>query len=105
MRRANRSRRPRAASKTPRLSFPVTTLDGKPSASKQQPPPPEEQIEEAVKQQQDLLAEFEKIADELNRVLASLEGSTLLKRLKAASRHAAQDRRADRRSGVGGLRS
>jgi hypothetical protein len=33
-----------------------------------------------------LLAEFEKIADELNRVLANLEGSTLLKRLKAASR-------------------
>src|SRR5205085_2357952 len=36
--------------------------------------------------QQDLLAEFEKIADELNRVLAELEGSTLVKRLKAASR-------------------
>ena len=34
-----------------------------------------------------MLAEFEKIADELNRVLANLEGSTLLKRLKAASRH------------------
>src|SRR5262249_48358979 len=34
----------------------------------------------------DLLAEFEKIADELNRVLANLEGSTLVKRLKAASR-------------------
>ena len=36
--------------------------------------------------QQDLLAEFEKIADELNKVLANLEGSTLVKRLKAASR-------------------
>ncbi len=43
-------------------------------------------MEEAVTKQQDLLAEFEKIADELNRVLANLEGSTLLKRLKAASR-------------------
>ena len=32
------------------------------------------------------MAEFEKIADELNRVLANLEGSTLVKRLKAASR-------------------
>ena len=49
--------------------------------------PPRQKIEEAVKQQQDLLAEFEKIADELNRVLANLEGSTLVKRLKAASRH------------------
>ena len=77
----------KSASKTPRLSFPVTTLDGKPGASKKEEPPAEAQIEEAVKQQQDLLAEFEKIADELNRVLASLEGSTLLKRLKAASRH------------------
>ncbi len=32
------------------------------------------------------MAEFEKIADELNKVLANLEGSTLVKRLKAASR-------------------
>ena len=77
----------KSGAKTPRLTFPVTTLDGKPSAKKQEEPPAEQQIEEAVKQQQDLLAEFEKIADELNRVLASLEGSTLLKRLKAASRH------------------
>ena len=43
-------------------------------------------MEEAVTKQQDLLAEFEKIAEELNRVLANLEGSTLVKRLKAASR-------------------
>ena len=40
----------------------------------------------AVRQQQDLLAEFEKIANELNNLLAKLEGSTLVKRLKAASR-------------------
>jgi hypothetical protein len=33
-----------------------------------------------------LLAEFQKIADELNNLLANLEGSTLVKRLKAASR-------------------
>ena len=45
-----------------------------------------QKVDEAVAKQQDLLAEFEKIADELNRVLANLEGSTLLKRLKAASR-------------------
>ena len=76
----------KSSSKTPRLTFPVTTLDGKASTKKQEEPPAQEQIEEAVKQQQDLLAEFAKIADELNRVLASLEGSTLLKRLKAASR-------------------
>jgi hypothetical protein len=39
-----------------------------------------------VKAQQELLAEFDKIAEELNKVLANLEGSTLVKRLKAASR-------------------
>jgi hypothetical protein len=48
--------------------------------------PTAQKVDEAVAKQQDLLAEFEKIADELNRVLANLEGSTLLKRLKAASR-------------------
>src|SRR5262249_48136631 len=37
-------------------------------------------------EQKDLLAEFQKIADELNQLLANLEGSTLVKRLKAASR-------------------
>ena len=79
----------KSGSKTPRLSFPVTTLAGKASASKkeEEEAPAEEKIDEAVKQQQDLLAEFEKISDELNRVLAALEGSTILKRLKAASRH------------------
>jgi hypothetical protein len=74
--------------KNPRLTLPVTTLAGKASAAKKEEAPPEEEqkVEEAVTKQQDLLAEFDKIADELNRVLANLEGSTLLKRLKAASR-------------------
>ena len=61
--------------------------------------PTAQKVDEAVAKQQDLLAEFEKIADELNRVLANLEGSTLLKRLKAASRHAVQHRRPDDRPG------
>ncbi len=43
-------------------------------------------VDEALTQQRDLLAEFEKVADELNKILANLEGSTLVKRLKAASR-------------------
>jgi hypothetical protein len=69
------------------LGLPVTTLAGKPgSGDPPPPPPPGEKLDEAVKAQQDLLAEFDKIADELNRVLANLEGSTLVKRLKAASR-------------------
>ncbi|MGO9465919.1 MAG: hypothetical protein ACLQIB_11500 [Isosphaeraceae bacterium] len=71
---------------SPKFSFPVTTLDGKPSDKPQPEAPAAQQLEEAVRKQQDLLAEFDKIADELNRVLANLEGSTLVKRLKAASR-------------------
>jgi len=77
---------PPAGNKTPTLRLPVTTLMGDGSGKKKPPAPAEEKLDEAIQQQQDLLAEFEKIADELNRVLANLEGSTLVKRLKAASR-------------------
>jgi hypothetical protein len=76
----------KASNSSPRLSFPVTTLDGKASNKPQPESPAAEQLEQAVIKQQDLLAEFDKIAEELNKVLANLEGSTLVKRLKAASR-------------------
>ena len=69
-----------------RLTLPVTTIMA-PGNNKPKPPAPAAQkLDEAIKAQQDLLAEFDKIADELNKVLANLEGSTLVKRLKAASR-------------------
>jgi hypothetical protein len=72
---------------SPPLRLPVTTVMGKPKESKDAPAcPTEQKLDDAVNKQRDLLAEFEKIADELNRVLANLEGSTLLKRLKAAAR-------------------
>lgn len=68
----------------PSLRLPATTLIGQ---AKDGPAcPAGEKLEEAVRQQQNLLAEFEKIANELNNILANLEGSTLVKRLKAASR-------------------
>ena len=72
---------------TPTLRLPVTTLIGKakPGATPPSQSTPEA-VDEAVAQQRDLLAEFEKVANELNKVLANLEGSTLVKRLKAASR-------------------
>ncbi|HWB13300.1 MAG TPA: hypothetical protein VG826_29005 [Pirellulales bacterium] len=69
---------------SPRFGLPVTTLAGKPK--KGGSCPVGQKVDEAVKQQEDLLAEFAKVADELNRILANLEGSTFLKRLKAAAR-------------------
>ena len=48
--------------------------------------PAGQKLEQAVEEQEDLLAEFEKVADELQRILDDLEGSTFVKRLKAASR-------------------
>ncbi|MCA9055485.1 MAG: hypothetical protein KDA75_16705, partial [Planctomycetaceae bacterium] len=72
--------------KSPRLTLPVTQLAGNGKSKPKPNAPAADQVEEAVREQQDLLAEFEKIADELNELLANLEGSTLVKRLKAASR-------------------
>ncbi len=70
------------------LKLPVTTLagDGKSKGKKNPPSPAGDKMEQAVERQRDLLAEFDRIANELNKILANLEGSTLVKRLKAASR-------------------
>ena len=76
---------PSKSNSKPRLTLPVTTIAGS-GAKKSPPAPASEKLDEAVTAQQDLLAEFDKIAEELNKVLANLEGSTLVKRLKAASR-------------------
>ena len=70
---------------SPSLKLPVTTVLGKAGTPPKSPDAPPA-LDEAVKKQEDLLAEFEKISEELNKVLANLEGSTLVKRLKAASR-------------------
>ncbi len=73
---------------SPALRMPVTTIAGqsKPKPPAEAKPPAAGALPKAVTEQEDLLAEFDKIADELNAVLANLEGSTLVKRLKAASR-------------------
>lgn len=74
----------------PSLRLPTTTVmgkGGKKEENKDEDKPADEQsLDPAVNAQEDLLAEFEKIADELNAILANLEGSTLVKRLKAQSR-------------------
>jgi hypothetical protein len=72
---------------SPSLHLPVTTLIGKAMPKPSAPnSPAQDKVDKAVTAQRDLLAEFEKVANELNTVLANLEGSTLMKRLKAASR-------------------
>jgi len=72
---------------SPSLRLPVTTVMGKSQPKKDEPPKnQQDSMQKAVEEQEGLLAEFDKLADELNAVLANLEGSTLAKRLKAASR-------------------
>jgi len=83
------SESPPSKPSSPRLGLPTTTVMGGVKKSNDSCPA-SEQVEEAVRQQEDLLAEFEKVADELNRILANLEGSTFLKRLKAAARKETQ---------------
>jgi hypothetical protein len=81
-----RSEASRKKPSSPSFRLPTTTLMGQSSGKPPPQSPAGEKMEEAVHRQQDLLAEFEKIVNELNNVLAHLEGSTLVKRLKAASR-------------------
>ena len=48
--------------------------------------PAAKKLDKALEAQENLLDEFAKISDELQRILDNLEGSTFVKRLKAASR-------------------
>ena len=73
----------------PRLTLPGTILaaagggDEPPEADE---PPPSEDVDEAVEKQEELLAEFAKVAGKIDEILRNLMGSTFVKRLKAASR-------------------
>jgi hypothetical protein len=74
-----------------KLSLPSLTLGPAPgSAEDKATPPPAEspaqaKLDESIWEQRDLLAEFAQVSDQLNDILASLEASTFVKRLKAAS--------------------
>lgn len=69
-----------------KFGLPATTLVGGPPQEPQECPPAQEELDQAVEDQADLLAEFEKVRDALNKVMGELENSTFVKRLKAASR-------------------
>jgi len=74
------------------LDLPTTQLSAAPGNGKpdnqQQPPqsPAQQTMGNAVQQQDELLAEFAKVSDQLSQIMASLEASTFVKRFKAASR-------------------
>jgi hypothetical protein len=75
------------------LKLPTTQMAAAPSKKKdgeqEQPKaetPAQQKMDEAIDEQKLLLAEFAKVSDELAAVLASLEASTFVKRLKKASR-------------------
>lgn len=78
-----------------RFTLPQTTIAGSGKAAAAPDKQPQEDsheqpLDQAIQEQADLLAQFEKVAVELNEVLANLEGSTLAKRLKAVSREQIQ---------------
>ena len=80
----------KSPSGAPKFGLPTTTILGggvkqKKKAS-QEESEMEEKLDEAIEEQEDLLDQFSKIAEELQRILDNLEGSTFVKRLKAASR-------------------
>jgi hypothetical protein len=75
-----------------RLGLPSTQAGVAPPSEGQppgEPPSAEEALDEAIAKQEELLEQFAKVADELAAVMARLEGSTFVKRLKLASREQA----------------
>ncbi|WP_395750408.1 hypothetical protein [Prosthecobacter sp.] len=79
------------------MKLPTTQMAAAPGGKKkddkaedkpQDPPASQAQkkMQDALDEQQLLLAEFARVSDELGAILASLEASTFVKRLKAASR-------------------
>ena len=76
------------------LKLPTTQMAAAPSKKKggeEEKPqeaetPAQAKMDDAIDEQALLLAEFARVSDELSAILASLEASTFVKRLKAASR-------------------
>ncbi|GAA5506479.1 hypothetical protein [Novipirellula caenicola] len=71
------------------VTGPVEDSAADSGTSEAESPTAESSLDAAIEEQEKLLAEFEKVSDDLDAVMANLEGSTLVKRLKAASRQQA----------------
>lgn len=80
---------PPSATSPPSLKLPTVTLDALPDEGNEEPQscPAGNEMQAAVEAQEALLAEFQKVAEELQKLISNLEGSTFVKRLKALSRH------------------
>ncbi|MEZ6095830.1 MAG: hypothetical protein R3C03_16635 [Pirellulaceae bacterium] len=68
-----------------KLSLPSVNLS-KPNSDQGGSCPAGQKMDEAVSAQEELLAEFQLVAEELQKLISDLEGSTFVKRLKALSR-------------------
>jgi hypothetical protein len=69
------------------LGLPVTIVQGGgPQQQQAEAGPAQQHMEQAVREQEELLEEFARVAEQLQQILENLEGSTFVKRLKAASR-------------------
>lgn len=73
---------------SPKFTLPTVNVAALPDDGNQPPAacPAGQKMEQAVDAQEELLAEFQKVAEELQKLIANLEGSTFVKRLKAMSR-------------------
>ncbi len=71
-----------------RIGLPQNILQGGPEKKSNQAGtcPAGQQLDEAVEEQRDLLEQFAQIRDALQKLLINMEGSTFVKRLKAASK-------------------
>lgn len=74
-----------AAGKPAKLKLPTVILND-PAESAGGSCPAQKKLQEAVEQQETLLAEFQAVSEELQKLIGNLEGSTFVKRLKALSR-------------------
>lgn len=68
------------------LGLPTTTLTGKSESGPGGPCPAGDKMDQAVAEQEALLAEFNNVMGEMAKLLQELQGSTFVKRLKAAAR-------------------
>ena len=78
---------PAGQSSPPKFTLPSVSLaDNSPDDGEAAACPAGNKLAEAVDAQEELLAEFQKVAEELQKLINNLEGSTFVKRLKAMSR-------------------